>query len=267
VSDFLLVALVAAVAVVFVMAATTLAADLTNRVLVVDVAWGLGYVVIALVSAWYGGTRADTDDRRWLVLVMVALWGFRLAWHIRTRVFGTKEDPRYVKLLGGTLDQVGIGIAIRKVFGLQGVVMWFIALPVVMASATSTRWWPVVWVGVALWALGLVFETVGDAQLKRYRALPKGQKPQVLDTGLWRYTRHPNYFGDACVWWGIWTAGALASGPIPALVTVLCPVAMSYFLVHASGARLLEQTMMKRPGYPEYAKRTSMFIPLPPRKA
>ncbi|WP_278259967.1 DUF1295 domain-containing protein [Nocardioides convexus] len=88
----------------------------------------------------------------------------------------------------------------------------------------------------------------------------------MLDTGLWRYTRHPNYFGDACVWWGIWLAGGLASGWAAGLATVLAPVVMTYFLVFATGARLLEQTMMQRPGYPEYAARTSGFLPLPPRR-
>ena len=86
-----------------------------------------------------------------------------------------------------------------------------------------------------------------------------------MQTGLWRYTRHPNYFGDACVAWGFWLVGGLASGPVPALVTLVAPVAMTYFLVFATGARLLERTMMERPGYPEYAARTSMFFPLPPR--
>ena len=264
-SDFVLVALVAAVAVLFVMAVTTLIADLVSRVAVVDIAWGLGFVVVALVAAVYGGTRADTDVRRWLVLLLVAVWGGRLAWHIRKRAVGHGEDPRYEKVLGGTLDRVGLMVAVRKVFAVQGVAMWFISLPVVMAAAHTTRWWPVVWVGVVVWAVGVVFEAVGDAQLTAYRAIPKGQKPPVMQTGLWRFTRHPNYFGDACVWWGLWIVGGLASGPVPAVVTVLAPVAMTYFLLFATGAKLLEQTMMKRPGYPEYAARTSMFVPLPPR--
>ena len=135
-----------------------------------------------------------------------------------------------------------------------------------MAGSQPTEWWPVVWVGVALWLLGVVFESVGDAQLATYKSVPKEQRAPVMDRGLWRYTRHPNYFGDACVWWGLWLVGGVASGWLPALVTVLCPVAMTYFLVKATGARLLEQTMMQRPGYPEYAARTSMFVPLPPRR-
>ena len=88
----------------------------------------------------------------------------------------------------------------------------------------------------------------------------------MLDTGLWYYTRHPNYFGDACVWWGIWLAAAAASGWIPAIVTLVAPFAMTYFLAFATGARMLEQSMMQRPGYGEYAARTSMFVPWPPRR-
>jgi steroid 5-alpha reductase family enzyme len=120
-----------------------------------------------------------------------------------------------------------------------------------------------VWAGVAVWAVGYVFETVGDAQLAAYKADP--DRGPVMDRGLWAWTRHPNYFGDACVWWGLWLAGAAATGWLPALLTLPAPVAMSYFLAYATGARPLERMMMKRPGYPEYAARTSMFFPLPPR--
>jgi steroid 5-alpha reductase family enzyme len=157
--------------------------------------------------------------------------------------------------------------AVRKVFGIQGLAMWFVSLPVMVGVVLEVEWWPVVAVGIALWAIGLAFESVGDAQLAAYKKIPKGQRPPVLDRGLWRWTRHPNYFGDACVWWALWLVGGLASGWLPGLLTVAAPVAMTYFLVFATGARLLEQTMMQRPGYPEYAARTSMFVPRPPHGA
>jgi steroid 5-alpha reductase family enzyme len=264
-SDFLLIAGSAFGAVTLLMVATTLWARAVDRVAVVDIAWGLGFVLVALVAALVGGAT-DADERRWLLLALVGIWGGRLAWHIRRRAVGHGEDPRYATLLGGTPSQVGIGIAIRKVFVVQGVAMWFISLPVIMGGSQPTRWWPVVVVGAVVWVVGLLFEGVGDAQLAAYKALPKDRKPQVMETGLWRYTRHPNYFGDACVAWGLWVVGGLASGWVPALVTVLAPVAMTYFLVFATGARLLERTMMQRPGYPEYAARTSMFFPLPPKR-
>lgn len=112
--------------------------------------------------------------------------------------------------------------------------------------------------------MGVFFEAVGDAQMEAYKRAD--ERPKVMDRGLWRYTRHPNYFGDACVWWGIWLV-ALASAPVwPAVLTVVSPLTMTYVLAYATGAKPLERTMMKRPGYPGYAARTSMLLPLPPKK-
>ena len=159
---------------------------------------------------------------------------------------------------------MGFGVAVRKVFLVQGTAIWFVGLPLQAAAIAGPDWPVLVWVGVATWLLGVVFESVGDAQLAAYKRDP--DRGPVMDRGLWAWTRHPNYFGDACVWWGIWLAGGLASGWLPGLLTLAAPVMMTYFLVFATGARLLEQTMMKRPGYPEYAARTSMFLPLPPRR-
>lgn len=266
--DVLLSVLAVVVAAAAVMTATALVARRQGRVAVVDVAWGLGFVIAALAAGVVGLLRDAGDPWRTVLLVaLVVIWGGRLAWHIGRRTAAhTDEDPRYEKVLGGPLREVGMGVAVRKVFGVQGVALTFVALPVAVGVALEVRWSPLVVAGAVLWLVGVVFEAVGDAQLASYRAQPKDQRPQVLDTGLWRYTRHPNYFGDACVWWGIWLAGGLASGWVAGLATVLAPVVMTYFLVFATGARLLEQTMMQRPGYPEYAARTSGFLPLPPRR-
>jgi steroid 5-alpha reductase family enzyme len=151
------------------------------------------------------------------------------------------------------------------VFVTQGVAIYVVSLPLQVAAAVGEG--VVTWLaalGVLAWLVGLLFETVGDAQLATYRKQPRESRPPVMDRGLWRYTRHPNYFGDSAVWWGIWVVAV--SGTLWALVTVFSPAVMTYFLVFATGARLLERDMMKRPGYPEYAARTSMFFPLPPRK-
>ena len=264
-SDVLIALAVGLATAVVVMTVTALVARAVGRVAVVDVAWGLGFVAIAVTTAAF----ADGDAvRRWLLPVLVGLWGLRLAWHIRRRAVdavrsGGGEDPRYEELLGGPVRDVGFAVAVRKVFLVQGAAMWFIALPVQVGAALSVSWWPVAVVGCALWLVGLVFETVGDAQLAAYKKDP--DRGPVMDRGLWGWTRHPNYFGDACVWWGLWLVGGLASGWLPGLLTVLAPVAMTYFLVFATGARLLERTMMERSGYPEYAARTSMFFPRPPR--
>ena len=270
-SELLVVSSVSLGVVAVLMAGTAVWATRVNRVAVVDVVWGLSFAVVALVSGFVaqaelGTPGSDEALRRFVMLVIVTIWAARLASHIRKRSAGHGEDPRYEKLLGGTVRQVGIGPAVRKVFVVQGIAVWVVSLPIQVGAVQEVRWSPVIWLGVAVWLVGLVFESVGDNQLEKYKALPKGEKPPVMQTGLWRYTRHPNYFGDACVAWGFWLVGGLASGSVPALLTVVAPLAMTYFLVFATGARLLEQTMMQRPGYPEYAERTSMFVPLPPRR-
>ena len=238
------------VLVIVLMAATWLLARRLGHVSVIDVVWGLAFVAVALLCAIVG----DGDPaRRLLVLGMVGIWGLRLAWHIGRRSRGRGEDPRYVALL----ERGGM---VRKVFLPQGLAIWFVSLPVqISADAGPGVTW-VIATGVVVWAVGLTFEAVGDAQLTSYRKA--AERPPVMDRGLWAWTRHPNYFGDACVWWGLWL---VAAGAWPGVLTVLSPVAMTWFLVHATGARLLERTMMRRPGYPEYAARTPMFLPRRPR--
>lgn len=251
-----------------VMTATAWTARRQGRVVVVDVAWGAAFVLVTLACATAAASlSAGEPARTWLLAGLVAVWGSRLAWHIGRRSAGhTGEDPRYEKVLGGSLREVGMGVAVRKVFLVQGLAVVIIALPVSVGVVQDDVWWPVVALGVLVWAVGLMFEAVGDAQLAAYRAQPRESRPQVLDTGLWRYTRHPNYFGDATVWWGIWLVGAAASGWGVALATLIAPLAMTWFLMETTGARLLEKTMMQRPGYPEYAARTSRFLPLPPKR-
>jgi steroid 5-alpha reductase family enzyme len=253
------------------MTAAAVRARQLDKAAVVDVAWGAGFVLIAVVTALVGTVLDEgTAWRRWLVVAMVAVWGLRLAWHIRGRAVGEhggQEDPRYAEMLGGAPSEIGMGTVVRRVFLVQGVVQWFIAIPVMVGAVLTVDWWPVVVAGVVVWAVGLYFEAVGDHQLAAYKAQPKETRPPVMDRGLWGYTRHPNYFGDACIWWGLWLAAGLASGWVAGLATVLCPAAMTFFVYQVTGVKLLERTMMQRPGYPEYAARTSSFFPLPPRKA
>jgi steroid 5-alpha reductase family enzyme len=239
------------------MVVTALVARRVGRVSVVDVTWGLALVAIALSMAVAG---AATPWRRWLVLALVAVWGCRLAWHILKRSRGKGEDPRYEELLDGG----GFAVAVRKVFLTQGVVICLIALPLVAAGHSDVAWWPLVVLGVLVWAVGVVFETVGDAQLAAYKQDP--DRGPVMDRGLWAWTRHPNYFGDACLWWGIWLAGGAASGWLPALLTVVSPLAMTYFIRNVTGAKLLEKTMSTRPGWDDYAARVPLFFPRPPRR-
>ena len=188
------------------------------------------------------------------------MWGLRLSRHIHRRS-GDGEDPRYERLLGGPLDEVGMGVAVRKVFAIQGAAVCLVALPVTIGAVTNVEWTPLVAVGAVLWLVGLVFEAVGDAQLAAYRRQPRDTRPPVLDTGLWRYTRHPNYFGDFCVWWGIWLVAA-ATGI--GVVSIVGPVVMSVFLMRVSGVPMLEHSIAKRrPGYEDYVRRTNTFFPGP----
>jgi steroid 5-alpha reductase family enzyme len=247
------------------MVITAVVARRLGRVSVVDVTWGLALAVSSVVCA----VLASSEDGwlPWLLAVLVTVWGGRLSWHIWRRSRGHGEDPRYAELLAPHSPDkdrsAWFKVAVRKVFGIQGAAVWFVSWPLQAAAVGAVEAVALVWVGVAVWAVGYVFETVGDAQLAAYKADP--DRGPVMDRGLWAWTRHPNYFGDACVWWGLWLAGAAATGWLPALLTLPAPVAMSYFLAYATGARPLERMMMQRPGYPEYAARTSMFFPLPPR--
>jgi steroid 5-alpha reductase family enzyme len=239
------------------MLVTAYAARRAGRVNVVDVTWGLALTAIAVAGAIAG---TGTTWRRWLVAALVVAWGVRLSWHVYTRSRGHGEDPRYDAMLG----EGGTSAAVRKVYVVQGLAICLISLPAMAAAHWDVAATWLVWVGALVWLVGVVFEAVGDAQLAAYQRDP-GRGP-VLDRGLWGWTRHPNYFGDACVWWGIWLAGGAASGWWQALVTVLAPLAMTHFLRNVTGARLLERTMSQRPGWQEYAARVPLFFPRPPRR-
>jgi steroid 5-alpha reductase family enzyme len=247
-------------AVVVVLGVTLAVALGQGRHTVVDVAWGLGFVAIA-VAAFLAG---DGDPgRSWLVLALTAGWGLRLGAHIHRRSRGRGEDPRYEELLAKAPPGGRTAFAVRRIYLTQGVVMWFVSLPVQVAMVQPQGLGALAWAGAAVWAVGLFFETVGDWQLERFRAEPSN-RGRVLDTGLWHYTRHPNYFGDACVWWGLWLVAASAW---PGVLFVLSPLAMTWNLAKGTGAALLEKDIAdRRPDYADYVRRTSGFVPLPPRK-
>ncbi len=263
-----LVLLCSLATVVVSMAAAALRAHQLGKVAVVDVAWGLGFVAVALVSALVGFAADEADWHRWVVLAMVAAWGGRLAWHVRSRAVGEhggKEDPRYAEMLGGSLQEVGMATAVRRVFLVQGVAQWFVSVPVAVGAVLALEHTWVLVLGVVVWAFGLFFEAVGDRQLSAFMSRPRDERPSVMDEGLWGWTRHPNYFGDACVWWGLWLTAAASTGWVAALATVLCPLAMTLFLRNVTGAKLLEKKMSQREGWDEYASRVPMFFPRPPR--
>jgi steroid 5-alpha reductase family enzyme len=232
----------------------------------IDAIWGGGMAVLA-VASWL--QLAQPGARASLIAAMAALWGLRLFWHLYTRWRGHGEDVRYARMLGKAKEQGRFAqAALTKVFAPQAVLLYLTCLPAqlgVLASPEPAAIGPLALAGATLWLVGMVFEAVGDAQLKAFRADP-ASKGKVLDTGLWRYTRHPNYFGDCCVWWGIWLAAASA-GPWIALASLPGPLFLTFTLTKWSGKPLLEKGLAKtRPGYADYVARTSGFIPWPPRK-
>ena len=259
-SSFLAALPVTVGAVVVLMALTFAVALRAGKHAVIDVTWGLGFVVVTL-TAYLLHTGDDT--RAAVMLGIVALWGLRLAIHIGNRSRGHGEDPRYEALMKRAPGNPHL-YAVQRVYLPQAVIMWFVSLPAQVAMFSDEGPGPLLWIGVVVWAVGLTFETVGDWQLHRFRGDPDN-KGQVLDTGLWRYTRHPNYFGDATAWWGIFLVAADAG--LPGWLTLLSPLLMTWFLAKGTGKPLLEKDMAeRRPGYVDYVERTSGFVPLPPKK-
>ena len=259
-----LTVLVAALGVAALLTVTWLVGRSQRRHQVIDCAWGLGFVVVAALSYLVSGTEPATDGtRRLLLLVLTAAWGLRLAGFLAWRMRGGEEDPRYEKILAGR----GEGrdrYAVRRVYLPQGVVLLVVSGVIVLGMLATTPTWWLTWVGAAVWVVGMFFEVVGDWQLARHKADP-ARRGTILDTGVWRWTRHPNYFGDATVWWGLWLVTASA-GWLPAVLTVISPLLMTWALTSRTGKPLTEARMMERPGYREYVERTSGFVPLPPRR-
>jgi steroid 5-alpha reductase family enzyme len=224
---------------------------------IVDIFWGAGFVVIAWVSVLCSPSEAM---RKWIIVGLASLWGLRLTAYLAWRNIGKGEDYRYRAMRDHHRDRFWI-VSLYTVFGLQGVIMWIVALPLqaATASAPSLNWLD--GVGIAFWGIGLTFETLGDFQLARFKADP-ANRGRVCERGLWRYTRHPNYFGDFMVWWGFFLI-ALAGG---AWWTIVSPLLMSLLLIRVSGAALLEKSLKtSKPGYDDYVRRTSNFFPWPPK--
>lgn len=253
-----------ALAIALVMGTTWVVSLPLRNASIVDPIWSLGFVVVAFVS--FAVSHAQVDAlRAGVLLAFVTIWGVRLSLHLFTRNAGHGEDPRYVAMRRHWGERFPM-VSLFTVFGLQGVLMWIVSLPLQFGIGLPGRapgWSVFLVVGALVWATGVAFESIGDAQLRRFRADP-ASAGQVLDTGLWRWTRHPNYFGDACVWWGIAVVALGAGGW--AWLGLVGPIVMTTLLRRVSGVTLLEKSMVKRrPGYAEYVRRTSPFLPRPPR--
>ena len=226
---------------------------------IVDIVWGLGFVAVA----WTSFAVGNGDDTRRLVLALMAtVWGLRLATHLAVRNIGHGEDYRYRAMRKHWGPRFPI-ISLVTVFLLQGVLMWIVSLALQLGQVESSPGFgPIGTMGVFVWAFGLAFEATGDQQLRKFKTDPANQG-KVLNTGLWRLSRHPNYFGDAVVWWGIAIVAAEAGVGV---FGVIGAAVMTFLLVRVSGVALLEKSLKKRkPEYEDYIRRTSAFIPRPPK--
>ncbi|MFU8771849.1 MAG: DUF1295 domain-containing protein [Anaerolineales bacterium] len=229
---------------------------------IVDIFWGTGFVI----SAWiyFFLTPDGFEPRKLLLVILVTIWGLRLSLHIARRNIGKGEDYRYRKWREENGEKWWY-LSFFRVFLLQGALMWIIGLPLVAAQYYNTPaqlvWLD--WVAILVWVVGFFFEAVGDWQLSRFKSDPSN-KGKLLTSGVWRYTRHPNYFGDAAQWWGFYLF-ALATGS--GWWTFISPLIMSLFLRFVSGVTMLEKELKQtKPGFTEYVETTNAFIPWFPKK-
>jgi steroid 5-alpha reductase family enzyme len=224
---------------------------------IVDIFWGTGFVLVNLSAFFY----SQQSTQQTLVTMIVTLWGLRLSIHIFLRNHGKPEDFRYAQWRTESGPRWW-WISFFKVFFLQSILMWIIAAPLlaVQTVANVSSHMVVNIVGIAVWAIGFFFEAVSDYQLAAFKSDSRNAG-KVMNGGLWRYSRHPNYFGDTVQWWGFYVIAA-ASG---SWWTLFSPVIMTILLLRISGVTLLEKTMKTRPGYEEYMRATNAFFPWPPK--
>lgn len=226
---------------------------------VADVAWGLGFVLLTWVAFFLVGTY---EPRQLLVTFLVTLWGLRLAWHIHARNSKKGEDPRYKVWR----EQWGKWFLLRsyfQVYILQGFFLYLIILPVLYIQRYGGPALNILdLIGVLVWGLGFYFESVGDRQLRAFIKDASNQG-KILTSGLWQYTRHPNYFGEVTQWWGIWLIALSVTG---SFWTLIGPMTITYLIVFVSGIPMLEKRYEGNQEFEEYKKKTSVFFPLPQRK-
>ncbi len=223
---------------------------------VADIAWGLGFILLS----WSGGFMTGLNWRSLIVNTLVTIWGLRLAWHIYRRNRNKPEDYRYQ-----TCRKEWKNFYLRsflQIYLLQGLLLFLIVSPVLLINQSQFIDFRLYdFVGLAVWSIGFYFESVGDKQLRQFISNP-ANKGKIMDQGLWRYSRHPNYFGEVTQWWGIFIF--TLSVPL-AFVTIIGPLTITLLILFVSGVPLLEKKYAGRKDFEEYKKRTSIFIPLPPK--
>lgn len=228
---------------------------------IVDPFWGTGFILLAF---FYAFLTDGPVPRRWLILILVTAWGLRLSLYLLWRNWGQGEDYRYRQFRQNAGPERYWWVSFFQVFLLQGTLLWLVSAPLLGALTTpgypELRWLD--YLGLGVWIIGFIFEAGADWQLARFKADPRNQG-KLLTDGLWRYTRHPNYFGDAAVWWGFGLISLSAGAPWAALGALL----MTFLLLRVSGVALLERSLKKKkPGYEAYSRRTSAFFPWPPKE-
>lgn len=256
---FLQIYLLAFAAIMLMMTLLWLVSIKLRNVSIVDLFWGFGFVVAGWV---YFINTEGFETRKILLMSLVTVWGLRLSIYLAWRNLGKGEDFRYQKFR----KDFGDGYwwySFFSVFLLQGILMWLISVPLLGAQFYPEKTLGVLdFIGVAIWVIGFVFEAGGDLQLARFKANP-ANRGKVLDTGFWHFTRHPNYFGDAAVWTGYGLICISGGSYWPVLGSVL----MTALIIKVSGVALLEKTLnTTKPGYQEYVRKTSAFIPWFPKK-
>ncbi len=225
---------------------------------IVDIGWGLGFVLVG----WFSMAWGTVNPIGTLIVTLVSIWGLRLTYHIARRNIGKPEDPRYAKMRRNWGSYAPKLQAFFKVFLLQGVLLFIIAIPIYAShvyTAPSLNFFG--YLGLIIWIIGFFFEAVGDAQLRAFIRKPQN-KGKLMTSGLWRYTRNPNYFGESTMWWGIYI---ISLNSMPFYVGLLSPIVITVLLLFVSGVPLKEKAMEKRPGYKKYARETSRFFPKPPK--
>ncbi len=229
-------------------------AQIKNDNSLIDIAWGLGFVVIAVFTFY---KYAELSDRQVLITLLVLLWGLRLSAYILLRNWGKGEDFRYKQMRDSWGDMHQIR-AFFNIFLIQTVIMMIVAIPVVLVNTDYSR--PASffdYFGLGLWCFGFIFETMADYQKYSFRKNPEN-RDKVLNVGLWAYSRHPNYFGETLMWWGIYFIAF--STPL-CYLAVISPLTMTIMLLFVSGVPLLEKKLMENPEYIIYMEKTPMFIP------
>jgi steroid 5-alpha reductase family enzyme len=249
----------AALAVFLYMTAVFIIALLRKDNSVVDIAWGPGFVLVALLTFFL---REGIEARHVLISGLVLVWATRLALHIYFRNRGRGEDFRYAKWRK-EWGKWFVPRSFFQIFMLQGVFLILVALPIIQVNASSEAGlMPLDALGVAVWLVGFVFEAVGDFQLSRFKKNPKN-RGKIMSVGLWKYTRHPNYFGEAAVWWGIFL---IALSVRNGWIAIISPLTITFLLLKVSGVAMLEKKYAGNSEFAAYARRTRAFFPWFPKK-